>query len=157
MNGRLVAVLLAASTAGMAADREFDHLVGAIEQHYGIKQTHVPLMGVANFAMKIAHPAGAHGLRLAIFQDLESCEKCFDTEDLDLLIAKTSEGMLNPLVRTHSNGEATYILTGQIGKTTKMLVATFGHNEATIVEVTVDLKTLLKTINSPGRADDWTN
>jgi hypothetical protein len=152
---RLAAVLLAASLAGFAADRGFDHLVGAVESHYGIKQTHIPMMGLANLTMKLAHPGGARGLRLAIYQNLDSCDRCFDLEELDGFINQLSDGELHPLVRTHSHGEATYILTGQIGKSTKMLVATFGHNEATIVEVTVDLKTLLKTIGAPGRANDW--
>jgi hypothetical protein len=154
---RIAALFLLAAVTAMAADREFDHLVGAIESHYGIKRTHIPLMGLANFATKVAHPGGAHGFKIAIFEDVQSCEKCFDVEDLDDLIAKTAEGDLHPLVRTHSHGEATYILTGQIGKITKMLVATFSGSEATIVEVQVDLKTLLKTVGNPGRAQDWTD
>jgi hypothetical protein len=155
MNLRLMAVLLAASTAGMAADREFDHLVDSIESHYGIQRAHIPLMGVADFALKVAHPKGARGFKLAVFEDLKSCETCFDREELDGFIAKASEGLLHPLVRTHSRGEATYVLTGQVGTYTRMLIATFERSEATIVEVTVDFKTLLRTIDSPGRADDW--
>lgn len=155
MNARLVAVLLAASAVGMAADREFDHLVDAIESHYGIQRVHIPLMGVADFALKVAHPKGARGFKLALFENLQSCETCFDRDELDGFIAKATDGLLHPLVRTHSRGEATYILTGQVGASTKMLIATFERSEATIVEVTVDLKTLLRTIDSPGRADDW--
>jgi len=135
-----------------AAAGEFDHLVHAVESHYGIKQTHVPFMGVANVAAKLAHPAGTHGFRLAIFQDVGDCSNCFDIEELDSFIVKTG---LHPLVRTHSHGEATYVLTGEIGKNTRMMVATFGSSEAVIVEVVVDLKTLLKTIGAPGRATDW--
>jgi hypothetical protein len=157
MKAWLAGILLAASTAGMAADREFDHLVNAIESHYGIKRTHIPLMGVANLAMKMAHPAGASEFNLAIFENLQSCERCFEIEELDKFIAKTSDGELHPLVRTHSHGESTYILTGQIGKSTKMLIATFESSQATIVEMTVDIKTLLHTIDSPGRAGDWTD
>src|SRR5208283_4487290 len=122
MNARLVAVLLAATTAGFAADREFDHLVNAIESHYGVHRVHIPLMGVADLALKIAHPAGAHGFQLAVFEDLKSCETCFDMEELDRFVAQASDGVLHPLVRTHSHGEATYILTGQIGTSTRMLI-----------------------------------
>lgn len=156
MKARLVAVLLAAATTAAAGDREFDYLVSAIESHYGIKQAHIPLMGVANLALKMAHPAGTHGFQLAVFENLQSCDRCFDIAEVDEFISKASDGVLHPLVRTHSRGEATYILTGEVGKTTKMLIATFEHSEATIVEVTVDLKTLLHTINKPGRASDWT-
>jgi hypothetical protein len=155
MSVRLIAVLLAASTSGIAGDREFDHLVDAIESHYGIQRAHIPLTGVADLALKLAHPGGAGGFQLAVFSDLKSCETCFDREELDRFIAQASDGVLHPLVRVHSRGEATYILTGQIGKSTKMLIATFERSEATIVEVTVDLKTLLRTVDSPGRAGDW--
>ena len=152
MKTRLILVLLA--LAAPAAADEFGRLVSAIESHYKIKQTHIPMMGLANVATKLAHPAGTHGFRLAIFQDLKDCDTCFDIEELDAFVAKTG---LHPLVRTHSHGEATYIMTGEIGKITKMMVATFGYSEATIVEVSVDLKTLLKTVGAPGRASDWTD
>jgi len=148
----LVALFVLVAPA-VAAD-EFGHLVSAVESHYHIRQTHIPFMGLANVVTHVAHPAGTHGFRLAIFENLQDCEKCFDIEELDAFVAKTG---LHPLVRTHSHGEATYISTGEMGKTTKMLVATFSNSQATIVEVVVDLKTLLKTIGAPGRAQDWTN
>ena len=153
MRMRLFALLLMAAAPLLAAD-DFGHLVSSIESHYHIKQTKIPLMGLANVATKVAHPGGAHGFRLAIFENLQDCETCFDIEELDSFVAKTG---LHPLVRTHSHGEATYIMTGEIGKLTRMMVATFSGSEATIVEVTVDLKTLLKTIGAPGRASDWTD
>ncbi len=149
----LVALLLALASPVLAAD-EFGKLVSAIESHYHIRQTHIPMMGLANVAARIAHPAGTHGFRLALFENVRDCESCFDVEELDAFVARTG---LHPLVRTHSHGEATYIMTGEIGKLTKMMVATFSNSEATIVEVTVDLKTLLKTIGAPGRASDWTD
>jgi len=156
VNARLVGALLAACTAGIAGDREFGHLANAIESHYGIQRAHIPLMGVADLALKIAHPAGAHGFKLAVFDNLESCEKCFDIEELDGFIAGlSSDGDLHLMLRTHSHGEATYILTGKIGKSTDMLIATFERSQATIVDAAVDLKTLLRTINSPGKANDW--
>jgi len=156
MKARLLAALLLLSAPALADG--FDHLVSTIESHYGIKRMHIPLMGVANFAVKVAHLGGAHGFKLAIFQDLESCETCFELEDLDDLIAHLSDSSMHLLVQTHSHGEATYIMAGDIGKTTRMLVATFGSSQATLVEVTVDLKTLLRTISShTTRATDWTD
>jgi hypothetical protein len=155
MNLRLLALLLAVSVTAVAADREFDDLVKSVESHYGIKRTPIPFMKLGLFATKIAHPGGVHGLKVAVFENLQSCERCFDIAELDGFIAKAADSVLHPLVRTHSHGEATYILTGEVGKTTKMLVGTFDQSGATIVEVTVDAKTLLQTISSPRRAKDW--
>jgi hypothetical protein len=33
-----------------------------------------------------------------------------------------------------------------------MLIATFGRNEATVIQVTVDPETLMKTLEQPGHA-----
>jgi hypothetical protein len=51
---------------------------------------------------------------------------------------------------THSrrDGEATYILTGEVGKSTELLIATFDRHDATVIQVTVNMDTLLKLIGS---------
>ena len=40
-------VVVPDASAAYGADREFDRLVGAIQDHFGVKRTHIPLMGVA--------------------------------------------------------------------------------------------------------------
>ena len=66
MRARLLAVFLAASAAAFGADREFDRLVNAVESRFGVQRAHIPLMGVANFLVKVARPEGAAGFRLAV-------------------------------------------------------------------------------------------
>jgi hypothetical protein len=136
------------------ADRDFDRIVTAVESHYGVKRTHIPLMGVANLFVKVAHPAGARSIKLALFENLNSAQAYGDTADLDRLFDELSAGGLRPVVRTHSrhNGESTYICTGEVGKSTKLLIATFQRNQATVIECQVDIETLLKTIGSPDLA-----
>lgn len=151
MRTRLVAVLLLASCALFGADREFERIVTAVESHYGVKRTHIPLMGVANLFVKVACPAGAGSFRLAIFENLNSAPGYGATADLDRFFDELSAGGLRPLLRVHSrrNGESTYICTGEAGKSTKMLIATFARNEATVIEVKVNIDTLMKTIAAP--------
>ena len=151
MRTRLPAVLLLASWAGFGADREFDRIVTAVESRYGVKRTHIPLMGVANLFVKVARPAGASGFKLAIFENLNSARGYGDTADFDQLFDELSVGGLRPLVRVHSGrtGESTYICTGEIGKSTKMTIATFERNEATVIEVQVNIDLLMKTIAAP--------
>jgi hypothetical protein len=151
MKRRLLAVLLLASSAAVGADREFDRLVKAIESHYGVKRTHIPLMGVANLFVKVARPAGASGFKLAIFENLDSAPGYRDFADLDRFFDELSANGLRPLVRVQSrpNGESTYICTGEIGKSTRMLIATFQRNEATVIEAAVNTDLLLKTIAAP--------
>lgn len=150
MKSRFLALMLAAAGAAHGGDWEFDHVVRAIEDHYGVKQTHIPFMGVAKFFIKVAHPAGTSGFKLAIFEDLRAGDR--DPLELDLFMNEVSGHGLHPLVVTHSrtDGESSYILAGAAGKSTKLLIATFDRNEATVVEVEANIDLLLRTIGSPG-------
>ncbi|MBZ5623143.1 MAG: hypothetical protein LAQ69_31145 [Acidobacteriia bacterium] len=156
MRMQLLAVLLVSSSTALGADREFDQMVKAVEAHYGVKRTHIPLMGVANLFVKVGRPAGVSGFKLAIFENLNSAPGYGDLADLDQFFDEVSAGGLRPLVRVHSRhrGESTYICTGEIGKSTRMLIATFQRNEATIVQVNVNMDTLLKTLAAPELASE---
>jgi hypothetical protein len=146
MKARFLAVFLAAAVAAVAGDAEFDHVVKAIESHYGTKRMHVPFLGLASFAVKVAHPAGASEFKLAIFENLDA-----DPFELNHFMNDLASPTLHPLVRVRSrqDQQASYIYAGEIGKSTRMLIATFQRNEATLIEVKVDMDTLLKWINNP--------
>ena len=154
MSPRLLALLLAAAGAAYSADHEFDRIVSAVEKHYGVKRTHIPLMGLANFIVKVSHPAGTSGVKIAIFEDLPSPSGPDELADLDRFMDGICAGRLHPMVvtRSRSSGESTYILTGEVGKSTQMLIATFEPREATVIEVTVNIETLMKMIGSPENA-----
>ncbi len=109
-------------------------------------------MGLANLAVKVVHPAGTTGFKLAVFEDLKSSRQ--DQIELDSFMSGISSAGLQQLVRVHSrrNGESTYIFMGDAGKSTKLLIATFERNEATVVEVKVNMDTLLRMINQPEHA-----
>ena len=152
MKARLLAVFLAVSGAAFASDWEFDHIVRAIESQYGVRRTHIPFMGLASLAIQVAHPAGASGFKLAVFEDLKFSRE--DQVDLDRFMNGIGGGTLQPLIRAHSrrDRESTYIFMGDAGKSTKVLIATFERNEATVVEVKVNMDTLLRMINQPEHA-----
>jgi hypothetical protein len=149
---RLLALILAASAAAFGADRDFDRLVKAVESHLGAKRAHIPLLGVANFFVQTARPEGVAGFKLAVFEDMRPLAQ-EDGPALDRMMAAASAG-LHPLVRVRSNRdrEWTYIYTGDAGKTTTMLIATFERSEATIVEVKLSMSALLRALKEPRRA-----
>jgi len=151
MNVRLVAVLLVASAAGFAGDGGFDRVVKAIESHYGVKRTHIPFMGVANFALKMKHPSGTSEFQLAVFDNLDSSPVYRDLADRDRLMQTVAGSGLHPLIVTHSRRDAqsTYIFAADVGKSTVMLLATFQRDGATIVQVKADGSTLLKALEDP--------
>lgn len=147
-----LALLLAVSASG--ADRDFDRVVKAIESHYGTSRLHIPLMGVANFVVKVGRPAGASGFKIAVFQDLDSSREYGDAADLTRFMDGLATGRLHSLIRVRSqrSSESTYIFTGEVGKSTKLLIATFQPREATVIEVKVTMDTLMKAVASPGTA-----
>ncbi len=155
---RLLAVaLVAVAATAFAADRGFDRLVSDIENHYGVKRTHIPMMGLANFVVKVARPAGTRGFKIAIFENFRVGEYG-DQRSLDHFIANACRGsQLHPMIVTHSrgSGESSYILAGESGKNTKLLIATFERNEATVIQVEVDAEALARTLNSPAQAHRW--
>ncbi len=155
MKLRILAVLLLASAIGFAADREFDEIVKAIESHYGTHPEHVPLMGLANFAVRTAHPAGVSGFKIAVFDNLDASQRG-DSSDLDAFMNTLSVRDMRPLVqvRSQASGESTYVFAGESGKSTKMLIANFGRNEATVVQVRMSMEALIKALQDPQHIGD---
>jgi hypothetical protein len=151
MRARLLVAVLAISGAAWGADWEFDHVVKAIEHQYGVRRTHVPLMGVANFFVKVVRPGGATGFKLAVFEDLNSDEQ--DQADLDRFMDRIDESDFHRLLRVHSrrDDESAYIYLGDLGRTTKMLLVTFERHEATVVQVNLNVDALLRMLNDPGK------
>jgi len=140
--------------AGFAGDWEFDRVVNAIESHCGIKRTHIPFLGVASFLVKVTRPAGATGFKLAVFENVRSAPGYRDRDDLNRFMDSLSSSGLHRVVcaRSRRDGEATYIYVGEAGSSTKMLIATFDRNEATVIQVKVNIETLLKTLETPEHA-----
>jgi hypothetical protein len=159
MSARASAVVLTmlASGAAFGGDAEFDRIVKAIESHYGTKPQHIPFMGVANFFVKAAHPEGVGGVKLAVFEglkDLKAADDPAEWRERDRLMDKLASSSLHPMVQVHSRhaGEATYIFMGPSGKSTRLLIATFERDEATVIEVKADIDTLMQSLQDPEHA-----
>jgi hypothetical protein len=155
-----VLMLLMTAGAAFAGDSEFDRIVKAIESRYGTKPVYVPFMGVANFAVKVAHPGGAAGFHLAVFEglkDLNSPDDPGEWRERDHFMDALASRNLRQLVRVHSrhDGEATYIFMSpesRSRKSTRVLIATFEHDGATVIEVQATIETLLKSLEEPAHA-----
>jgi hypothetical protein len=151
MRARVLAGLLMAAGAAFGGDADFDRIVKAIESHYGTPRLHIPFMGVASLLVNVAHPEGASGFKLAVFEDLKSSPEYGEWKERDRFMDTVFISEMHPLVRVHSrrNGNATYIFAEPEGKSTRVLVATFERDEATVIEVKVNMSTLLKSIEEP--------
>jgi hypothetical protein len=149
--------LTMASGAAFGGDAEFDRIVKAIQSHYGTKPLRIPFMGVANFVVKVAHPEGASGVKLAVFEGVKELQSEADPHawgERDRFMDTLSGPRLHPLVRVHSrhDGEATYIFIGSAGKSARVLIAAFEPGQATVIEVRADIQTLLRSLQDPEHA-----
>lgn len=158
-NPRLLVLFLAASSLLTASatprtGRPFDDMVKAIEQRYGVRHTHIPLMGVANLITKAARPEGTTGFKLATFEGLEDRWDAEGAVELDQFMSGLAVSGLHPMVRTHSwsGREATYIYAADSGRSIKLVIATFERSEATLIEVNVSTRILLQLLESPDHA-----
>jgi hypothetical protein len=158
MTARFLPAFLAASGVLLIGDSEFDHVVKAIEVHYHAKRTHIPFLGVANLVVKVAHPAGASEFKLAVFDDLDAIDDR-DERELDQFMSSLSTGRLRSVVRVHSSRDrdAIYMYAdSDDSSSTRMLIATFQRDQATVVQVKVDVNSLIKWIGSPDK-HDWSD
>lgn len=151
MNARFLFVLLAAAAVGFAGDWDFDHVVKAIESHYGVSRVHIPFMGVANFALKVKHPAGASEFHLAVFQNLDSSPDYRDAAQRDRFMSTVSGRGLRPVIaaRSHRGEESTYIYMADDARSAKILMVNFHGDGATVVQVKADVNTLLRCLKDP--------
>ena len=87
-------------------------------------------------------------------KDLKSAEDPGVWRERDRFMDTLAGPNLHPLVRVHSrrDGEATYIFMTPARKSTRVLIATFERNAATVIEVQANIETLLKSLEDPEHA-----
>src|SRR5262245_5606337 len=108
---RLLILLLAVALLPGAAlangnklrGKGFNGVVKHIETNYRAKKTKIPLLGLANFAVKIVRPAGVKGFKLAVFQDQDFAPREGETSFVSVMReAYTPEKGWKPLVQVNS-------------------------------------------------------
>jgi len=145
----LLAVLLLTTATASAKEDDFKMLVQHVESHYHAKRLRIPLLGLANFAVKIVRPKGVKGFKLAVFEDQD-----FSPQPGDRRFETTIRGVLplewQPLVCVRSRGgERTYIYAREDGKDIKLLVVTLGPRNAVVIEAKLNPKSLMNDLDQP--------
>ncbi|HKF00938.1 MAG TPA: hypothetical protein VKB49_01445 [Candidatus Sulfotelmatobacter sp.] len=145
---RVLIVLLCSSTLAFAGGREFHGLVRSIETTYGVHHMHIPLLGVALF---FARPAGAHGLRLALFEGFKTPA---DSEGFCRLIESSLGPGWSSFVRVRSKGEAdgetTLIYVNPSAGSMHLMIVNVEPSEAQVIEVSLSDRQIKKWLKEPG-------
>jgi hypothetical protein len=147
---RLCLLVLALSTIASAADSEFRGVVHAIEGHYGVRHTHIPLLG---FAMWFARPEGVSGMKLAVFENFSGPT---NSEDVSRIVEDALGHEWHAFVRVRSrnrvkgDGEATLIYTSPAGGRLRMMIVNIESSEATVVELKLSDRAIRQWLKEPG-------
>jgi hypothetical protein len=147
----ILLVVLLASNLAIAGD-EFHGVVRSIEDHYGVRHMHIPLLGVA---LLFVHPEGISGLKLAVFDNFHRGD--IDHRDDEDDVRRVVERSLGPewklFVRTHSrNREDTLIYSNFSTGKMQMLVVSIESNEATVVQMNLSDRALKRWMSEPGES-----
>jgi hypothetical protein len=144
----VVLIVFFATRSTLAADREFSGVVRAIESHYGVHRTHIPLLG---FGLLFVHTGGVSGLKLAIFENFHPrADRA--TDDVRDVVEHYlgSDWHLFVHTRSRADGENTLIYTNVGGNKMQMLVISLESDEATVVQMNLSEGAMRHWMREPG-------
>jgi len=145
----LGALLLRLSVSTLGAS-DFDWMIREFSRQSGAKPLHIPMFGLARLFVGVARPAGTSDLHLAVFEDTRLAP-----ERLTALMDSTVGEVWKPMIRVRSrNGESTNIYFQGLGKNVRLLLGTFEHGEATLIEVRIKPEGLVKFVDEHQRGHE---
>ena len=145
-----LALLFLASPCFGGMDQDFHAIVTAIETQYGVRHTHIPLLGFATFCVRIA---GVPGLKLAVFEHVRGANGMSPDSLADSMQAAVGTDW-HPLVRVREKGEFTLIFANADSKKLKALIVCLDGDDATVVEAKVNVSQIRKWTRNPEGARD---
>jgi hypothetical protein len=147
----VLATLLSLSViTARADDRAFNAITTHLKTRYQAKRKRVPFLGLANFAVRVVHPAGVKSIKLVMFEDL-SYSGTGSHAELNAVIRESLDQGWQPLVRIYSrkNGEQMFVYATNEGQDIKLLVVSLQETEAFIARVKLDPATLARWMEKP--------
>ncbi|MFZ1160183.1 MAG: hypothetical protein WAO10_20535 [Candidatus Sulfotelmatobacter sp.] len=140
--------------SGSFHGREFDGVVHAIEDHYGVRHMRIPFLSLAmSFA---ARPAGVSGIRLAVFEDFHpSPASMHESAPLNEDLQHVVEHSLGPdwhlfvRTRTQDDSDDTLIYVNLGEAKLQMMIVAIEPDEATVVEMNLSDRALKKWLDEP--------
>lgn len=154
---KLVAALVAAAMLMSAAPRAeargkgFKDIVRHIEKTYGVKKTRIPMLGLANFAIKLIRPAGVKGFKLAVFEDFDFMART-ESQPFTEVMRTAYNRDWQPLVQINSrrDGARTFIYSRQSGKKDmEFAIVTFDQREAVVLEAKLNPEAAARFLENP--------
>ena len=149
-----IALLLLPTPLVSARGKGFKDVVKHIEKNYQAKKTRVPMLGVANFFVKIIRPAGVKGFKVAVFQDQDfSPAKDAIPFQTAMREAYLETKGWKPLVQMNSKRDGAnnrvFIMFKENKKDVEVAVTTLEDREASVIEVKFSPDKMAQFLDNP--------
>jgi len=147
----MIALLITPSFFALAKGKGFKDVVKHIETNYGAKKVRIPLLGLANFAVKLIRPAGVKGFKLAVFED-QNFSAREGAASFDAVMREAYNKDWRPMVQINSkrNGAShTFIYVKSSGKDVQFALAVLEDREAVVVEVKFNPDAAARFLENP--------
>jgi VWFA-related protein len=144
------ALLPAPASDALAKGKGFKDVVKHIEKQYGAKKTRIPMLGLANFVVKVIRPAGVKGFKLAVFEDQNFLSQ-MNGAPFDAVMRQAYGKDWAPLVQINSkrDGARTFIYAKSSRKDVHFALATIEEREAVVLEVKFNPDAAAKFLENP--------
>jgi VWFA-related protein len=147
----MIALLPALAFNAQAKGKGFKDVVKHFEKNYRARKTRIPMLGLANFAVKLIRPAGVKGFKLAVFenQDFSLRE---GAEPFEVIMRNAYGKDWQPLVQVMSKrGGHNHVLiyTRCAGKDVQFALLALQEREAVVLEVKFNPDAAVRFLENP--------
>lgn len=150
----LIAVAAAALCApsALAVDRDFKDIVRLMSDELHAKPTRIPLIGLVNTFAFVARPVGVKHLDLAVFEGIDGRSFASDLRGkMDRVVGRGWKPFVQ-VMSQRGGREMVMVYMRPEGKDCRLLVTTLEHNEATVIQLSLNPEGLQKWIADPASA-----
>src|SRR5262245_22634952 len=147
----MIALLHTLAFNAQGKGKGFKDIVNHLETKYRAKKVRIPLLGLANFAVKIVRPAGVKGFKLAVFENQDFTLRDGD-EPFEVVMRTAYDNEWQPLVRvTSKRGSQSRVLiySRNAGKDVQFALLVLEAREAVVIEVKFNPDAAVRFLENP--------
>lgn len=147
----MIALLHTLAFNAQGKGKGFKDIVNHLETKYRAKKVRIPLLGLANFAVKIVRPAGVKGFKLAVFENQDFTLRDGD-EPFEVVMRTAYDNEWQPLVRvTSKRGGHSRVLiySRNAGKDVQFALLVLEAREAVVIEVKFNPDAAVRFLENP--------
>ncbi|MBO0799036.1 MAG: hypothetical protein J2P31_09460, partial [Blastocatellia bacterium] len=146
----VAALLIAPAFNAQAKGKGFKDLVKHFETTYSARRARIPLLGLANFAVKVIRPAGVKSFKLAVFENQDFTTRA-GVEPFEAMRNAYGNDW-QPLVQVMSKRDGynhVMIYSRCAGKDVQFALLSLAEHEAVVIEVKFNPDAAVRFLDNP--------